>query len=191
MSEATELAAQIKHLVDQQTQGQKPFVYGHIASYDPAQHRVTVILPSIRNEDGTPVLTGWMPLGTIWAGTKGQNPLGIQVAPFGGASFENPTDGEQVIVQVIERTYGVMVVASMLFNEVASAPDQFILPGECVIQSPSGSFLKFQANGEIAVHAPLLSADGNLTVGSGASGTFTSAEGLTITVQDGIVTNIF
>jgi hypothetical protein len=35
-----------------------------------------------------------------------------------------------------------------------------------------------------------LNVTGNVTVGSGASGTFLSADGLTITVQDGIITNI-
>ena len=31
----------------------------------------------------------------------------------------------------------------------------------------------------------------NVTVGNGASGTFTTPQGQTVTVQDGIVTNIF
>jgi hypothetical protein len=36
-----------------------------------------------------------------------------------------------------------------------------------------------------------LDVSGNVTVGNGASGSFTSAEGLTVVVQDGIVTNIY
>lgn len=36
-----------------------------------------------------------------------------------------------------------------------------------------------------------LNVSGNVTVENGASGTFTTSEGLTVTVQDGIVTNIF
>jgi len=41
-----------------------------------------------------------------------------------------------------------------------------------------------QFNGNVGVSE-------NLTVGNGASGAFTTVEGLTVTVQDGIVTNIF
>lgn len=36
-----------------------------------------------------------------------------------------------------------------------------------------------------------LDVSGNVTIGNGASGTFTSLDGLVVTVQDGVITNIF
>ena len=44
---------------------------------------------------------------------------------------------------------------------------------------------------QVVVDSPLLKATQNLTVGNGASGTFTTASGDTVIVQDGIITNIY
>ncbi len=54
------------------------------------------------------------------------------------------------------------------------------------IVAPNGLFV----NAETSLQGSL-DVSGNVTVGNGASGVFTSLDGLTITVQDGIVTNIF
>jgi hypothetical protein len=124
-----------------------PFVYGHIANYDPATHRVRCVLPSIRNEDDTPALTGWMPLGS---GMAGQG-WGIQMAPLGGATIENPTKGELVIIQRVDRQVGVTAVASMVFNQVNTPPGPSIKPGEMVISSSFGSSLKFDAENNITI----------------------------------------
>jgi hypothetical protein len=59
-------------------------------------------------------------------------------------------------------------------------------PKSINITAPNGMFI----NAESSIQGSL-DVSGNVTVGNGASGTFTSLDGLTITVQDGIVTNIF
>lgn len=43
----------------------------------------------------------------------------------------------------------------------------------------------------VTIDAPDVKATGNLRVGNGASGSFTTPTGQTVTVRDGIVTNIF
>jgi hypothetical protein len=43
----------------------------------------------------------------------------------------------------------------------------------------------------IVLDAPVVKATQTLQAGNGASGTFTTPTGQTVTVQDGIVTNIF
>lgn len=73
-----------------------------------------------------------------------------------------------------------------------------------VLNGTPTQYVRFNVDGTISVLSPhgvnvaaetnitgSLSVTGNVLVGNGASGTFTSANGLTITVQDGIVTNIF
>lgn len=43
----------------------------------------------------------------------------------------------------------------------------------------------------VAMDAPSVSSTGNLAAGTGASGSFTTPTGQVVTVQDGIITNIF
>jgi hypothetical protein len=54
------------------------------------------------------------------------------------------------------------------------------------MKAPKGVHIEAQTNitGSVQV-------SGNVIVGNGASGTFTSIDGFSITVQDGIVTNIY
>ncbi len=53
-----------------------------------------------------------------------------------------------------------------------------------------GKPLKITNVPSIDLDTPVVQTTGNLVVGSGASGTFTTAAGNTVTVQDGIITNI-
>ena len=60
---------------------------------------------------------------------------------------------------------------------------------ECTFTlTPSAVMMKVP--GEVKIDTPSVSVTNNLSVGNGASGTFASATGQIITVQDGIVTNI-
>lgn len=64
-----------------------------------------------------------------------------------------------------------------------SAPSQWIqfLDSGIKVHSPSN----------ITLEAPAITAIGNLSVSTGATGSFTTPTGTTVTVQDGIVINIF
>lgn len=46
------------------------------------------------------------------------------------------------------------------------------------------------ASSSVTLTTPVVNVSGNLSVGTGATGSFTSAEGRVVTVQDGIVINI-
>ena len=137
----------IKQAVQQQVGDYRPFVYGHVASYDPARHRVKVIVPTLRDENDVPVLSPWMPLGTLGVGAG----YGIQVAPKGGATFENPTAGEQVIIKMLDPDTGTAMCAHLQFNEVMAPPFTDLKGGEVGIKQPSGSFLRMHENGDIEI----------------------------------------
>jgi hypothetical protein len=63
------------------------------------------------------------------------------------------------------------------------APTQYIqfTGGGIIITSPSN----------VTTNAPLIKLNGNVSISTGATGTFTTPTGNTVTVQDGIVTNIY
>jgi phage baseplate assembly protein V len=61
--------------------------------------------------------------------------------------------------------------------------------GEVALYDDQGQAVHLKRGG-IVLSSPGVEASENLSVGNGASGTFTSPTGLTITVQDGIITNI-
>lgn len=147
MQAVDEFLHNMKFASAQQQQDYAPFVYGHIANYDPKTHRIRAVLPSVRNEDDVPVLTGWMPLSSMMAGAG----WGIQIAPLGGATAENPTKGELVAVMRFDRHLGVGVSASMLWNQVNTPPGAALAPGEILIQAPGGSSINIDKTGNITI----------------------------------------
>ena len=134
MQEVDEFLHLMKLGSQQQSGDYAPFAYGHIANYDPATHRVKVLLVSTRNDDDVPTLSGWMTLGGM-----GGNGWGIQIAPKGGASVNNPTAGELVVVQRLDRGFGAQAVACMVWNQVNLPPFPALAPGAVGIQSVGSS----------------------------------------------------
>lgn len=59
------------------------------------------------------------------------------------------------------------------------------------IYSTAGNSLNLNGNGTVDMPSYNMNVYGNLKVGSGASGSFTDSTGKVITVQNGIITNIF
>jgi hypothetical protein len=88
---ADELVHLIRQAAGQSQHDYRPFVYGHIASYDPERHRVRCIVPSMSEEDGSPTLTPWMPMGTLATGT-GATP--VQAGAIIISSPASETGGE-------------------------------------------------------------------------------------------------
>jgi hypothetical protein len=84
-------------------------------------------------------------------------------------------------------------LAAMSFVWLGNVNEVFLNPagvalieptGNCNFQvTPSGAFV-MGASGNLTIA-------GNCSVGNGASGSFVTADGLTVTVQDGIITNIY
>lgn len=114
-------ADQLVHLIRHAAGGQgepQPFRYGYIATYDAAQHRVRCIIPSLTDQDGTPLLSPWMPLGTLYAA----NGAGIQVIYHGGATADNPTAGEQCLVAIFDPRRGVAAVPCVFYHANSPPP---------------------------------------------------------------------
>lgn len=144
-----------------------PFRYGHIASYDPMQHRVRCIIPSLNDQDGVPLLSNWMPMGTLSAGAG----FGVQVIYRGGATVTNPTDGEQVMIGVFDRQRGVAAVPCMFYHASNQPPatnlptmqDGYsgaadpVVPGDLIISAPpaqeggANSFIRLRQSGAIQI----------------------------------------
>ena len=111
---ADEIMHLVRHGANQSTVDVRQHIYGHIASYDPALHRVRCIIPSMTDDDGTPQLSPWMPLGTPWQGA--------QYIYKGGASAQNPNAGEQVMIGLFDRFRGVAAVPCTFYNNTAQPP---------------------------------------------------------------------
>lgn len=156
----------VKQNAGQERAGYRPFVYGHVASYDPGLHRVRCIVPSMRDDNGRPILSPWLPLGSTWVGAG----FGFQVAPLGGATFNEPTSGEACLIEIVEGRYGAAVCATMLFNQTQTPPNTSLAAGEAIAKHQSGSFLYFHASGEIELNSSqdiVLTAARDVTITAG------------------------
>lgn len=154
MMEGDELVHLIRHVVAQAQHAHRPFIFGHIASYDPAGHRVRCIIPSMQDDQGQPLLSPWMPMGTLSAGPG----YGIQVVYRGGATIENPTGGEQVLIGRFDQAYGVTAAPALHYNNNSLPPATNLpsgappaSPGDILVSNPSGTLLRVHANGDYEV----------------------------------------
>lgn len=159
-----------------------------VKSYDPGAYAAKV---SLQPED---TLTGWLPVATMQAGN-------------GSGIYAPPSSGDQVKVTFIEGDIESGVVECAFFNDEdrpLSVPS-----GEIWLVSKGGAKVELLATNALRIEATNIRSigtwvhegdfrfdgsggvDGALSVGAGASGTFTTSTGLTVTVQDGIVTNIY
>lgn len=151
MSNLNEFAHLVMQSAQQQISEMRLLFFGHIANYDPKTHSAQVVIPTLRNANGVAILTPYLQLGTIWAG----NNFGVQVAPYGGATPENPTQGEQCIVDCMFKKNNLMASSVMLFNVINQPPGADIRnytelqSGECIIVQKSGSYIYFKENGSI------------------------------------------
>ena len=59
------------------------------------------------------------------------------------------------------------------------------------IRTDDGTVIIDLSGTGVAITAPIVSVSDNLTVGNGATGSFTTPTGQVVTVQDGIITNIY
>ena len=177
---ADDLAPLIKQICRQEMETTSNVVFGHVASYDATTHRARWIIPSNADGDGGYVLTGWAPLGAAFASSG----FGIQIAPKGGATFDNPTAGELCVLHFIDRANGVIAGGSMLFNQTIAVPDATLQPGEIMIKSEAGAQLKLDNQGNAALTTPkdlTAAVTGNLNATVQGTAAITSTGDCTIT----------
>ena len=156
-----------------------------VSSYNPNTYAVKVLI----QPEG--VESNWMPLGSIGVGSGWGVAVGPQI-------------GDQVVVVFQEGDFSGGIVVARLYS--VSSPPPVVASGEIAIQHESGAILRFNADGSVnltsegamniaapavVITSPQVTATGNLSVGTGATGTFGTPTGDTVSVQDGIVTNIY
>lgn len=186
-----------------------PFRYGHIATYDPDQHRVRCIIPSMTDQDGNPLLSSWMPMGTLSAGDG----FGVQIIYEGGATIDNPTAGEQVLIGVFDKRRGVAAVSSTFFHTNSPPPSTNLpttddgysaaadkaVPGDVIISAPSAkqgganTFIRLRKSGALQIwSAGLVSADViggfTATINTGDANVTVAKGDATLTVAQGNAT---
>lgn len=142
--EFDELAATIINLASLQGH-YLPLLYAHVSDYDPTTHSVRCFIPAYQAGNTASQLTGWIPL---VAPAVGQG-FGIQYAMHGGATFDDPTAGELVILMVMNDELGVFVSALPIFTTRMPPPGPALNPGELLVQHERGSNLYFKATGEV------------------------------------------
>ncbi len=137
----------IQNLSQKQAGDDRKFRVGHVAKYDPELHAVEVLFPLEKTVDDKYMISPLIPICSPWVGDS----FGIQIAPFGGSSQDEPTKGEPCIVEIIERSFGNCFAAAYIFSTKFRPPDQLLNPGEAVIKHKKGAFIKFELNGNVVV----------------------------------------
>lgn len=169
-----ELVHTLLHMSQLQQGVRLPFVWAHVAEYDPSTHTVRCLIPIYREGSSAPTLTGWLPVMPMMAGPN----VGIQYAFKGGASYSNPTNGELVLVLILDDAFGAYVAIGPWFNSIMTPPSQVVnlSPGELLIRHADGQYIYLKNDGSIslitssgAINLTTGSNPINLTTGSGQS----------------------
>jgi len=126
----------------------------------------------------------------------------IRIPEYGFTSMPLPGCNAVVLFVAGDRSNGVIIGT----DDPRYRPHN-LQPGEAMIYDALGRSIYLSAAGivvngggspltinnapMVTFDTPSVSTTGNLTVGSGASGTFTATGGVNVTVRDGIITNIY
>lgn len=157
---------------------------GLVSGYDHTNYSVKVTI----QPEG--IETGWIPLTSPWVGA-------------GWGMFCTPSIGDMIEVQFEQGGSEAAFACMRFFNDTDRPLD--VQSGEFWLVHKLGAFVKLTNDGNIVLHGKNVritvdgsvsidgnaSITGNLTVGGGATGSFSTPTGDTVTVQDGIITNIF
>lgn len=159
---------------------------GRVTAYSPTKYAAKVnILPEGDFADApASAETGWIPIDTAWAGN-------------GWGMYCPPTIGQRVEVNFVEGDHGSGIITGCVYD-LENIP--FSVPsGEFWLVHKTGSVINLTNDGRVSIISdasiemvtPAVRASQNLVVGTGASGSFTTPTGKIVTVQDGIIINIF
>lgn len=150
-----ELSHIIKQMANQAQPDPRPFVYGHISVYDPTKHRARCIVPSLTDENGQALLSPWIPMGTLSSGGG----FGLQIIPAGGATAQNPTAGEQVLIGLFDRQRGVAAIPCMFFSGAHTPPSESlpqgappVAAGDVLLSNNSKTLLRIHPNGDFEIY---------------------------------------
>ncbi len=148
MTDGSEVHHVGMQMAQQQAQEVHAFYLGQVSVYDPKTHRAKVVFATFVNKDGKFMETGWLQVATLWAGLN----FGMQLCPIGGATIEDLSKGEQVLVDVVYRNNTLYALGCFLYNQVDTAPgakvpglkpdgtdDYELKPGEALFKHKTGS----------------------------------------------------
>lgn len=169
-----DLIALMHQASNEQVQDMELHLIGHVIEHDPVTNMCRVLLPTRRAEDDNGNVqvmeTGWIQVGSGQVGDG----HGDQYHMVGGATAENPEQGEQVQVSIQHRASGLCAVANLTYNDTMQPPgagpngdagddsndnatdDDGTLqlrPAERIIKQRSGTFIKLYSNGDIGIFA--------------------------------------
>lgn len=161
------------HGAQSQIQDVKLVKYGRVTSYDPDKNAVKVLVMQDFGTDDEPAETDWIPLGTFAVGDQ----WGFQYAPVGGASPDDPEQGELCVVFALQRNTGLTYTAHLIYDQAMVPPGSSendedseqddddkagwdddpkglkkLEGGECIFRSKEGTFLKFYKDGDLQIY---------------------------------------
>lgn len=193
--ETNDFIASLKTVIQNETDQLNTCVEGVVQSYDGG---LATVLPSAskRFPDGDVlpypqlfrVPIRWPSFNGGLCGIKGPIRKGDKVLVVFAQQATDGTDDERRFD--LSDAYAIPC-GNEIVGEADDNENLSIWFGEAYIKITKGGGVKFYAPGGMRADTPGLSVTGNVSVGSGASGTFTTPSGNTVTVQDGIITNIF
>ena len=169
-----EVLHRVKQASSQQEPGFGSSTRGYVASYDPNRHAVRVYLPTLRDENDTPVLTDWIPISGPWVGRN----FGFQWIPEQGATEENPTLGEPVLVHILDQQRGILVAGGFFYHDSMQPPatnpalTSKLQPSEGVLMHKTGTYVRFYSNGNVEINSTdqlIVNTQGNVTVTAGGN----------------------
>lgn len=119
MNAAEELLQVIRNVAADTVRPPRIALWGYVFAYNPTNHAVQVQLPEYEHPatPGSPLITGWMPLGTPLAGSN----YGIRFAP---------EQGTPCVVLFVGRSSGDACAAFCLFSDVVAGPGTTLTPGQ-------------------------------------------------------------
>ena len=150
LTDENELVHGIMHSAQQQSSNYRlRTIPAHVASYDPRTHRVKCIIPMhVDANTGELQMTGWIPLLSPIA----SNGWGVQYAPYGGATMEQPNLGEQIWLTLIEAATGAYIAGGMSWNSASAPPFTTLQAGEVAIKDAFGNYIHWSSGGTITIN---------------------------------------
>ena len=167
-----DLVASMQQAANEQTKDMELCLVGYCIEYDVLSHMGRFLLTSRGGYDEGDnfkgMETGWCQIGSPQVGDN----FGDQYCLKGGATQENPEQGEEAQIVIQFRHSGLSVCANLTFNDKLKPPGNGqnssssgpsaledsdgsyqLQPTERIIKFPMGSFLKWYANGDIQLFA--------------------------------------
>lgn len=155
-----------------------------------AVHPGTGSPPSIGTVDVQPLVQTVDGTGKLWSLNTTYGAPFCRIQAGGNALIADPAVGDKGLAVVCDRDISSVIAAAGLAGP-SSGRTHNISDLVYLFSMLSGSLTQYiWFAGGINIQSPAVSTSGNLSVGTGATGTLTDMTGQVATVQNGVITNI-